>query len=164
MEQYKIPKEEARRYLKAADHILYTTYPLVNDPRLLLSAMDNIFLAITNSMAALLYYEKMNNRLQEFKDNFESKLDLFRRKCLLHYDIDPNYVKFILEVKEIILQHRKSPVEFVRKDKLVICSNEYNMKTIEVSDVKVYLQKAKAFYGRIENILLRSNLTIKRSV
>ncbi len=156
MEQYKNCKEEARKYLKSADHILFKTFPLLNDPKLLLKVMDNIFLSVANSMAALLYFEKKSGRINDFKDNFETKLDLFRRKCLLHHKIDPNYVKFILEVKKIIIEHRKSPIEFVRKDKFVICSNDYKMKAIGMEDMKSYLQKTKAFYGRIDNILTNS--------
>ncbi len=164
MEQHNLSKEEAKKYLKSADRILFTTYPLVNDPKLLLKVMDNIFLGITKTIAALLYYEKMKNRVPEFKDTFDSKMDIFRRKCLLHYNLDPNYVKFILDVKGIIVQHRKSPVEFVKNDKFVICSNDYNMKSISYEDVKIFLKKAKVFYGRIENILLKDKKTIKKSI
>ncbi len=161
MEKHLQYKEEARRYIKSADHILFKTFPLVNDPKLLLKIMDNVFLAITNTMAALLYYEKKNNRVPEFKDNFESKLDLFRRKCLLHYNFDANYINFILDVKDIIIKHRKSPVEFVKKDKFIICSNDYKMRSITADDVKNYLKKTKAFYGRIENIIIKEKQTIK---
>jgi len=155
MEDYNQSKEESRKYLKLADHILYNTYPLLSDPKLLLKAMDNIFLSITNTISALLFYEKFNNRITEFDNTFETKIDLFRKKCLLHHNFDPNYIKLILDVKEIIVQHRKSPVEFVKKNKFVICSNDYKMKTITDNDVKNYLKKAKAFYGRIDNILLK---------
>tara|TARA_Y100000294_G_C8540219_1_gene330850 strand:- start:1094 stop:1564 length:471 start_codon:yes stop_codon:yes gene_type:complete len=155
MEDYNKSKEEARKYLKLADHILYNTYPLLSDPKLLLKVMDNIFLSITNTISALLFYEKLNKRITEFDNTFETKIDLFRKKCLVHHNFDPNYIKLILDVKEIIVQHRKSPVEFVKKNKFVICSNDYKMKTITDNDVKNYLKKAKAFYGRIDNILLR---------
>jgi len=38
------------------------------------------------------------------------------------------------------------------------------MKSISYEDVKIFLKKAKVFYGRIENILLKDKKTIKKSI
>ncbi|MBD3163787.1 hypothetical protein GF323_01175 [Candidatus Woesearchaeota archaeon] len=145
MEKFQELKERANKRLSIADHILTQTYPLVKDPRLLLSVMENIFLALSNSMGAILYHERLFKKIPPFQDNFDSKFNMFRAKIVDRYKIDRKHVELISEIKSIIIQHRKSPIEFSRKDKLVICNEDYKMKTISIELIKEYLLKSKQF-------------------
>ena len=43
MESYEIARDKAKRHVKIADHMLTQTYPLIQDPKLLIAVMDNIF-------------------------------------------------------------------------------------------------------------------------
>jgi len=156
MEKFQESREKARRNIMLADHMLTQTYPLIKDPKLLLAVIENIFLALTNSMATVLYYERLFKRIPPFHDNFESKFNLFKMKTAIRYNISQEYLYLMQEVKDIIIEHRKSPVEFTRENKFVICSSTYNMKTISVDQMKKYIQKTKSFLEIAESIVSKN--------
>src|SRR3989338_1590780 len=116
MEKFQELRDSAGKKLKIADYMLTMTYPLVKDPKLLLSVVENLFLAYSYSISSLLHYERLFKRIPPFHDDFSSKLDLFMDKCLERYGIDEENIRIIRDLREIIVAHRKSPVEFSRKD------------------------------------------------
>ncbi len=152
MERFQELREAAKLNIRKADHMISVTYPLVKDTKLLLAVMENIFLGLTNTMSSLLYYEFLFKKIPRFQDNFDSKFNIFRARCTRRHKIDESYVELIQEVKNTVKQHKKSPVEFVRNDKFVICDNDYNMKAISVDEVKSHISKAKLFIEEIHNI------------
>ena len=156
MEKFQQLREESKKKLKIADHMLIMTYPLVQDTKLLLAVMQNIFLSLTYAMGSILHYERSFKTIPPFQDNFSSKFNMFRAKIVDKYKIDKDYVKFIEEVKDIIVQHKQSPVEFVRKDRFVICSDNYNMKTISIETMKEYLNKTKSFIAIASGIVSKN--------
>jgi len=149
MEKFQELRDAANKKLKLADHILIMTYPLVKDPKLLISVIENLFLAFSYGIGSLLYYERLFKRIPPFSDNFASKFELFKYKCSNRYDIDDEYLKIIQEIKEIIIAHKKSPMEFSRKESFVICDDSYRMKTISAAMVKDYVEKAKLFIAKV---------------
>lgn len=152
MEKFLESKGNAKKYIRTADHILTMTYPLIKDPKLLLAVMDNIFLALTNSISALLYVERYQRLIPPFHDNFESKFNIFKLKVLDKYKLDRSYIPFIEEIKEIITKHKAADVEFSRKDAFVICSNGYQMKVVSAGNVKSYVEKTKSFIQQIDEL------------
>lgn len=153
MEKFQECRQKATRNIHIADHMLTQTYPLINDPRLLLAVMENIFLALTNTMAAVLYYERLFKRIPPFLNNFESKFNMFRLKTAIKHNIDTSYLTLMQDVKDIILEHKKSPVEFARKDRFVICSDNYKMKTITIDKIRDYIAKTKLFIEEADKII-----------
>ena len=117
--------------------------------------MENIFLAYTNAMAAILYHDRLFKRIPPFQDNFDSKFNMFRERCVEKYDFDKSQVTDIQDIKDIIVQHKKSPMEFVRKDRFVICSDNYRMKTLSLVDIQGYISKAKLFIAKVILLLVR---------
>jgi hypothetical protein len=59
-------------------------------------------------------------------------------------------------LKDTIIEHRTSPVEFRRKDKYVICGDNYKMKVIGIEDIKEYIRTIKEFMNLTDNILLKN--------
>jgi hypothetical protein len=153
MEKYIQAKEKALKSISVADHMLTMTYPLVQDPKLLLAVVENIFLGLTNAMATLLYYERLFKRIPPFHDTFQSKFNMFKMKIITKYNISKEYLKFILEIKEIVHEHKESAVTFSRKNKFVICDDDYKLKTLSIKDLKTHLEKAKLFIHEICTIL-----------
>lgn len=156
MEKFQEAREKAIKNIKVADHMLTQTYPLVKDPKLLLAVMENIFLSLTNSIAAILYYERIFKRIPPFMDNFESKFNMFKIKVAGKYNFTPEDLNFILSVKNIIISHKKSPVEFTRKDVFVICNGNYKMQTISFEEIKKYLSKTKEFVRNMTEIVSKN--------
>ena len=153
MEKFLELKEEALKKIKTADHILTQSYPLVKDTKLLLGVMDNLFLGMTNAMASLLYYERSSKNIPPFQDNFDSKFNMFRSKLVDKHNIKKSHIELLEEIKDIITEHRKSPVEFTRKDCFVICSDNYDMRTISLQNINKYLSGAKSFLNEISRLV-----------
>ena len=163
MEKFQELKDKAKKNIKIADHMLYVTYPLIKDPKLLLAIIDNIFLTYTNAMAAILHYERLFKRIPPFKeDSFEDKFNIFKDKIIKRHNIDKSYLTEIRNIKDIIVEHKKSPVEFTKADKFVICSDNYRLKTISINDMKKYINKAKVFIEAMNNIIDKNGRIFKR--
>jgi len=156
MEKFQEAREKAKKSIKIADHILSVTYPLVKDSKLLLAVVENIFLAYTNAMASVLYYDRLFKRIPPFNDTFESKFNMFKEKCIHSYKLDKNYLEDMQDVKNIITEHKKSPMEFTRKDKFVICSDNYRMRAVSLDQLAAYVNKAKVFIQDIDNIVSKN--------
>ena len=156
MEKFQEYRQKARSRLKVADHMITMTYPLVKDSRLLLSVLENLFLALTNSMASVLHYERTFKRIPPFHDTFDSKFNMFRAKVVPKYKIDKKYVEMINEIKDLIIMHKKSPVEFTRKDTFVIANGGYKLKTVTIEKIKEYIQQTKVFLKQMEDIVSKN--------
>ena len=158
MGEFQELNDAARKKLQIADHMLTMSYPMIKDPRLLLSILENLFLALSYGMSSLLYYEKDFKRISSFPNNFADKLEMFRAACSVRYGLGNEGIKAMQEIKEILVAYRKSPVEFPRKESLIICDGNYQMKIISASMVRGYLEKAKLFITSISSIISRNKL------
>ena len=156
MEKFQESKEAAKKRLQIADHMLTMTYPFVQDPKLLITVIENLFLALSNAMSSVLHYERLFKRIPPFQDTFASKFTLFKSKCVPKYNIDPEYIQLLQDLKEIIIEHRKSPVEFSKKDRFVICSEDYKLKTVSLAELKEYTKKTKLFIQQTNNIVSKN--------
>ncbi len=153
MDKYEEHREKARKRLNIADHMLTMTYPLVKDSKILLAALENLFMAISYSIGSVLYYERMYKRIPPFHDNFESKFNMFRIKIVPRFKIDTKYLDLIREIRDIIVAHKKSPVEFSRDNQFVIASEDYDLKKISLEQLKAYIPKTKRFIEEMEGIV-----------
>ncbi|MEK6875941.1 MAG: hypothetical protein AABX63_00900 [Nanoarchaeota archaeon] len=153
MERFQELRDSAGKKIQIADYMLTMTYPLVRDPKLLLSVVENLFLAYSYSISSLLHYERLFKRIPPFPDDFSSKIDLFADRCMGKYGIDSENLRIVKDLKEIIVAHKKSPVEFPRKDSFVICDEGYRLRTISPSIIKGYVEKAKLFIRKMSSIV-----------
>lgn len=136
-----------------ADHMMNVTYKLVNDPKMLLAILERIHGALTLSIASILHYERLYKRIPPFQENFSSMFNMFKARCTRRYNINIEYITLIQEVSNILAQHRKSPVEFRKDDKFVICSEDYRLKIISIDHIKKFIEKAKLFIRESENMV-----------
>ena len=156
MEKFQEARQRAEHYIKIADHMLYVTYSLVKDDKLLISVLENIFLALANSIASVLYYERLFKRIPAFHDTFESKLDIYKHKISPRYNINKSYIALLNRVYELVSEHKHSSVEFIRKGKFVICSSDYRVKTVELDELKEFVRKAKELI-KLNNRMVEKN-------
>lgn len=151
MELFQEYREKAKRSITIADHMLYVTYNLVRDPKLLLSVVENTFLSLSYAMSSLLQYEKLFKRIPNFEDSFDARFNIFK-DVASKYNISIEFISLIVDVKSLISSHKNASVEFSRGDKLVICSDNYRMVAVSINDIKKYIIKAKLFIQEISNI------------
>jgi len=77
---------------------------------------------------------------------------MFSSKVVGKYNISAAHISLIQDIRNLIIEHKKSPVEFTRKDNLVICSDNYSIKTVSVDALKNYISKAKLFIDEMSKI------------
>jgi hypothetical protein len=153
MEKFQEYREKAKRNLEISDHMLNVTFLLVKDPKLLLAVIENIFLAYTNSMNAILLHDWIYKKIPGFNETFESKLNMFQARSIDMHKLDKKYITDMRELRNLLLEHKKSPIEFSRQGKLVICSDSYQIKTIEQKELAEYINKAKVFIHEMTSII-----------
>jgi hypothetical protein len=156
MEKFQESRQNALKYLKTADHMVSVTYNVIKDTKLLVAILENLNLALQETMNSILYYDRMFKKIPPYQDTFESSYNMFRLKCARHYNLDSEYITTIAEVKEMLDEHRKAPVEFIKNDKFVICNESYRMKALSIIDIKKYVARAKLFIQEA-NIITSKN-------
>lgn len=153
MDAFKTLIDSMNRYLNTADHLVYVTYPLVKEEKLILAALENLHNALIFAVEAILFYDKMYKRIGLYPDNFNAKLETFKLKCAPRYNFERGTVVLIQDVYELIQQHEKSQMEFARKDKYYIFDRDYvKMKAIDLPRIKAYIMDAKPFIEKVNRI------------
>lgn len=145
--------KEANLSLKRADHMLYMTYPLVKDNKLIISILEHLHVSVGKAMDAILYHERMYKRVELFSDNFEVKFDIFKEKCSKLYNIDRRYLLLIEDLKKISDERKKSKMEFVKEEKYVICISNYATRVLTIDKLKEYLNTSRDFIRKVNLIL-----------
>ena len=147
---------DAEKILYTADHMIYITFPLINDKRLLLKIIQEIKKSVINCITSILHYEYAHMRVTLYKDpslNFR----IFSEKCAPSYNITKDEIRLILELFDFVEKHRESSFEFMRNDKVVIMSGNMRPKTLTIEKAKDFLilgknllKKTRAkFFGKI---------------
>ncbi len=154
-EKYIEKLDKAASGLKTADHMLYMTYPLVKEKRLLLKILNEVYSVIINIINSILQYEYLYKRIRLYKDS-KSNLEVFKQKCAPRYKITPQQITRMFEIFRLAEKHKKSPFEFVRNNKVVIMSNKLKTETITTDKLKEYVLVTKDLLRKAETII-RSN-------
>lgn len=154
MEKIRVARDKAVKNIQFADHLLTQTYPTVKDPKLLLAVLENIFLALTNSLAAALHHERYEGKIPPFQDTFDSKFNTFKLRVAQGHNITNEELHFILEIKNLVVAHKQSPVEFAKKDAFVICSDKYKLNTIYYDQMKKFLSQSKQLVHKMNQVTL----------
>ena len=138
----------AEHKLKVADHLLSTTYPIVKDPKLLISVIENLYEAMGEAITAVLEHELVLAHVH----SAEQRLEMFRRKVVSKHSLDAGILDFVNELKQIIDSHKHSKVEFSKKEKFVITDNNYNLQTLTVEQVKPKVAQARKYINSLFNM------------
>lgn len=156
MEPFQQLGDNAVNKIKLADHMLVITYPVVNDPKLLIGILDNIFQACELAMTSLLEYERAFKRIPPYPDNFEGKLHIFTATLIPKHNISDEYVKFMRKLRDILMEHKQSSVTFIRNNQYVMGDSNYNMRTLNVQQLKEYIITGKKFIQQILTITTKN--------
>lgn len=153
MEKFLENLQEADRIIRAVDHLVYITFPLVKDKRMLLKIITETKNAVALCINSILQYDYLYKKIrlyQDIKENFRT----FKEKCAQRYGITQDEINKITSLFDLAEKHKKSPFEFVRKEKVVIMSESFYPETIT-------LEKTKEFVILAKNVLFKVEKTIK---
>ena len=87
--------------------------------------------------------------ISDYGTSFEEKFEIFRRKLAPKHDISKELLGFITELKNTLEEHKKSSLEFAKKEKFVISDNDYNLRTLSVDEVKKKLVQTKKYVDEL---------------
>ena len=152
MENVKFLLNEANKLINRADHLLYITYPLVKDSKIIANIAENLNTGLITAMEALLAYDKLYKRIPIYSEDFNIKFDIFRNKVAPRYNIERDYVVLIKDMKNFIENRKKSGVEFVKGDKFIIFQKN-RADTLSFDKIKQNLNSSKEFLKRVNRIL-----------
>ncbi len=155
MEKFLENLAKAEKILHAADHMIYVTFPLIKDKRLLIKIIEEIRDAITACITSILQREYIYKRIKLYKDP-KANFKTFTEKCAPRYNIQNDEIKLILELFDFVEKHKQSPFEFIKNEKVVILSNNLKPKTLTAEKTKEFLTLAK-------NILKKTKENFKKT-
>ncbi|MEK6840297.1 MAG: hypothetical protein AABX72_05115 [Nanoarchaeota archaeon] len=152
MEKFTTYVGEANKAFKTADHLIYVTYPVLQDNKLMATALEHLYVALSSGMAALLYYDAAYKRISIFPHEFATQFKLFKESTAKRYGINEDMCLVISDVAELVHNRRDSPIEFSRRDKYVIASETYKLRTITLEKMKRFLLLSKTFMERVNKV------------
>jgi hypothetical protein len=150
MEEFQKKISEAKKKIYIADHMLSTTYNLLNDPKILLAIVDNIHISFTLALSGYLEHERIFKRISHYNKTPESELNFFKLRVYKKEGFDEDYIKTFDKLRDILREHKNSPIEFSRDKSYVIASDKYNLKKITPEDIKKDIKTCKNFLALIE--------------
>ena len=154
MEPFELQLEEAKKALKTADHLAYITYPLVLDNKLMLLIAENIYRSIIKTIDSLLNYDKYYKRIPVVPENQEEKIMMFRTEICRRYNISPEIILMIKDIKAIAESRKNSDLELFRKKELIIITEDFSRaKTLSLKKVKDYINTTKLLVNKADLIL-----------
>ena len=154
MERFLEYIQKAEKIIQTVDHMIYITFPLIKDKRLLLKILLETKIAITNCINSILQYEYIYKKITLYKDattNFKT----FKEKCASKYKITKEEINLIIELFDLAEKHEQSPMEFVKNEKVVILSENLKPKTITIEKTKEFLLLAKNILNKTKREILR---------
>lgn len=152
MEKFLQNLQEAEKIIQTVDHIIYITFPLFKDKKLLLRVLSEIKKAVSNCINSVLQYEYLFKRIKLYKDP-KINLQTFTGKCAPRYNINKKEIGLIIQLFEIVEKHKDSPFEFIKDGKVIILSNEMEPETISVEKSKEFLVMAKEILAKVKETI-----------
>lgn len=146
--------QEAEKKIQTIDHMVYVTYPLIKDKKLLLKTLLETKKAITNCINSILQYEYLYKRITLYRSP-KSNFRTFKEKCAPRYKVTEKEIKLILELFEIVEKHKQSPFEFVKNEKIIILLENLKPETITLEKSKEFLILGKDILRKTKEIILR---------
>ncbi len=153
MEKLKQLMAEANTLIDRADHLTYVTYPVVNETKLLYTVVESLSRGVRTGMDAVLYYDRLYKRISARQGGFHHELELFADHCMPRYAIDRKHVLLIKDLHSFVEARKRSPVEFVKRDRFVICTPSYKMRVLNLQKVKGFLAQSKEFMDQINKAI-----------
>lgn len=153
MEEVNQIVEQANELLKRADHMASVTYQVVNETKLLVVIVDNLYQAAIKAMDAVLHYDYLYKRIGELPANTRERMNFFRETAARRYNIPREQILALYELYDLVEKHKKSPMEFVRKETYVIASTDYKLRLLDLKKVKQYVEATKMFIRKVNSIV-----------
>jgi len=150
MENWDFKIAEAEKIIRSIDHLIYVVYPLINEPKIFIKCVGELEIAVKKLISVILFYESFFKRIK-ISENPEKNLQTFFEKCAEKYKISKFQMIQIKDLFELMQEHRKSQMEFMRGENYVIF-NDGKTKIINLEKVKEFIFMSKSLLLNIRQI------------
>jgi hypothetical protein len=145
--------EEIKRVLRNADHMLYITYPVLKENRLLAKVLEEVHSSIKKTIDIIMQREYEYKRIKLYSD-YKINMTIFEQRCAARYYLTQEEMTGIKQIMDLFESHKSSPLEFSRQNKFIIMSDNLKTDSITVQKLKLMLGTAKTFARKAENSLI----------
>ena len=142
----------AEKMIQTADHMIYVTFPLIKDKRLLLKILQEMKNAIALCINAILQYEYLYKRIKLYKDS-RLNFKIFIEKCVPRYRITKEEINQIMELFDFVEKQKESPFEFVKDEKLVVLGTGLRPRIMTVERTKELMMVAKSILKKTKETI-----------
>lgn len=154
MERFQEYRDEAKKRLKVADHLLNVTHPMLKDPKLLTTVLEDLYLVYENGMNSVLEHERLFKNISDVPEGISPRIEVFK-------DVAPRFemerhMDRIANLRHVLTRHKKSPMEFIRGEKFVIADENYSLETLTPEGLKEHLDSAKDFVEKVEEVVSKN--------
>jgi len=148
--------EEAEKLIKTTDHLIYLSFPLLKDKRILLKAVIKIKEVLNKCINSILKYDFLDKKIRLYKDP-KKNFKVFKDTSAKRYNINPQEIKEIIEIFDLAEHQEKSSMEFMKNNQVIILSETMQQK-------QVTLEKTKSFLFLAKNILKKTKENLKINI
>jgi len=141
--------EKAKYELMTADHFAYVSLPLIKDNRLMLKILEQLSKSILNLVNSILQFEYINKKI-EIYNNPQDNFSLFLNICS-KYTISLDEKEKIIELLKLAEEHKKSAMEFVKSNKIVIMASDSRTNILSIEKIKEYILVIKSLIKKTES-------------
>ena len=134
--------QKAQKTIQIIDHMIYVTFPLIQDKKILTKILTEIKSVVTNCINSILQYEYLYKRINLYKDA-KTNFRIFIKTCCPYYKITQKETDSIMELFELVEKHKQSTIEFLKDKKVVILSENLNTETITIEKIKEFFNLSK---------------------
>ena len=152
MEFYISNLQKAEQNIKKIENLIVLAQVSKNK-KLMLMALEEIEKTVKNCISAILHYEHAIKRAKLSTDAL-SNFKTFEQRSSKNY-ITSQELKTIKDILNTTNAHRKSPMEFLKHEEIIIMSENQDI-------VKLPMQKLTSFLSTTKNILTKIKSKIKR--
>jgi hypothetical protein len=154
MEKFLENLQDASKSIRTLDHMIYVTFPLIQDKKMLLNILLETKNAIQKLINSILQYEYLYKRINLYK-NPQTNFETFINNCSKVYKIDQDEMKKIFELFDLAKKHKISSMEFVRNEKIVILGENSSHDVVTVGKTKEFILIAKKILEKVQKRMER---------
>jgi len=148
---------KAKKEIEVADHLIYVTYKMVSEVKILLAISEHIVVAMHAALESLLEFERHWKRLDAYHSNFALEISIYRTKDIeKRYGFDPKFFRLMQKLLEIQRFDKESIMRFKRGDRYILSTGEYQMSVLDLESLKRYKYLAKKFIDSVDAILSKT--------
>ena len=137
------------RHLAIAEHLFTQSYPSLQDPKILVSVLQNLLDAIEEGITERLEIAREQKKIPAYSTTLNGKLTAFKLHLSRDLTINPVDFMMISELQELLDQHKHAPTEFRRRADFIIADNDFTLHKISPEKTKTYIERTKSFVSRL---------------